>query len=113
MNRITFSNAVEARFPVATKTVLSCSQDRASEIYGIIESLMNQTGLRPDSDLSLGLLRRGLGLGLYRVVLSDSSLGTNTEETDPDAKNQKTDTEAAEEQPAAFDQTPNLFGGNF
>lgn len=114
MFRISFSDSLGALFPRASKAVLLCDKDRAYEIYGIIESLMEQTGLNTESKLSLGLLHRGLSMGLYQVSLSDSRTKPDTHEADPVQKNEeKKEQEKAEEQPTNFNQTPNLFGTNF
>lgn len=67
MNRIFFSDTIQKKYPNAAKMLESCKKDRPTEILGLLEALLAQTGLNPEEPFCLGFLRRAFALGQYVV----------------------------------------------
>ena len=73
MIRVFFSDSIQKEYPNAAKMIESCKKERPTEILGILEALIAQTGLNPEDPLSLGYLRRGFAMGRLAVGGCDNS----------------------------------------
>ena len=79
MFKISISDAAQDKFPIAVKAIQNCKERKSIALLEIIESLMKQTGLDPDSRYSLSYLQSALSLGKLRVTQSDATPESTTQ----------------------------------
>ena len=108
MIRVFFSDALAKEYPNASKAVLSCDKARPTEIFGILESLIKQTGVDPNDKLSLGYLRRGLAIGKLRVMQGDKP--PETEEISNGKNNEENPDKAEDQKEISFESFGDVFG---
>lgn len=111
MLKITISDAAQKKFPTAVKVINNFKGNRSNAVLGIIECLVKQAELDPDSEYSLGYLQSALIMGKLRVTTCNTiatepapvpSKQADTPHTEPDAQE--------ESSRSPIDEIENVFG---